>query len=73
MYSLAVTKEYIVCGTYENQIQVAYLLTCRGILDRVMIGALGSRSSGPGSNPSRANCIFMPTRCWSFTFFYIPH
>lgn len=22
VYSLAVTKEYVVCGTYENQIQV---------------------------------------------------
>lgn len=25
MYSLAVTKEYIVCGTYENQVQVTQL------------------------------------------------
>ena len=25
MYSLAVTKEYIVCGTYENQVQVTHL------------------------------------------------
>ena len=24
MYSLAVTKEYIVCGTYENQVQVRH-------------------------------------------------
>ena len=25
VYSLAVTKEYIVCGTYENQVQVTQL------------------------------------------------
>lgn len=25
VYSLAVTKEYIVCGTYENQVQVTHL------------------------------------------------